>query len=389
MSNALALATVTATLQRLLQTEVALAIPSVTVKIGQPKAPESVDALPEINICLYQVTPNTAYRNADLPTRDVNGQWLTKPQVALDLHYLFTFYGDQLEILPQRLLGHVVSILDQQPVLTPDMIQETIGQPALDFLADSDLAEQIEQVKFIPQLYSLEEATKLWSIFFQTPYSLSVAYQGSVVLIESAVTPISVPLVKTRGIRHVFTAADVHGDDFPDLVAWASGSEDTAHPNSVSLTGTHYLLLDPGLLSGATNFTITGDVKLNSTNGWRTLLHLVDSSGLNVLRILWTDNYGDKFIAYIGGEYFPFYHGHFAAEVDVWHTWTLERSGNRIGFFLDENLLMSRTAVGAGANALGSVATAVVGQWINTADPLTFIAGHGLNGSIDNFSYFL
>ena len=40
-------------------------------------------------------------------------------------------------------------------------------------------------VKFTPLSLSLEELSKLWSVFFQTPYALSVAYQGSVVLIES------------------------------------------------------------------------------------------------------------------------------------------------------------------------------------------------------------
>jgi hypothetical protein len=43
----------------------------------------------------------------------------------------------------------------------------------------------VEQIKFTPLAISLEELSKLWSVFFQTPYALSVAYQGTVVLIES------------------------------------------------------------------------------------------------------------------------------------------------------------------------------------------------------------
>ena len=41
-------------------------------------------------------------------------------------------------------------------------------------------------VKFTPLPLSLDELSKLWSVFFQTPYTLSLAYQGMVVFIESA-----------------------------------------------------------------------------------------------------------------------------------------------------------------------------------------------------------
>jgi hypothetical protein len=40
-------------------------------------------------------------------------------------------------------------------------------------------------VKFTQLPLTLEELSKLWSVFFQTQYTLSVAYQGTVVLIES------------------------------------------------------------------------------------------------------------------------------------------------------------------------------------------------------------
>ena len=52
-------------------------------------------------------------------------------------------------------------------------------------LDDSDLADTFEQVKFMPLDLSIDEWTKLWSVFFQTPHVPSLAYQASVVLIES------------------------------------------------------------------------------------------------------------------------------------------------------------------------------------------------------------
>jgi hypothetical protein len=47
---------------------------------------------------------------------------------------------------------------------------------------------------------SLEELSKLWSVYFQTHYSLSIAYQGTVVLIESDVSTHSAPPVRARNI---------------------------------------------------------------------------------------------------------------------------------------------------------------------------------------------
>jgi hypothetical protein len=57
----------------------------------------------------------------------------------------------------------------------------------------SNLAEDIELVKFTPTSLTLEELSKLWAVFFQTQYTLSVTYQGTVVLIETDDTP-STPL---------------------------------------------------------------------------------------------------------------------------------------------------------------------------------------------------
>jgi hypothetical protein len=43
---------------------------------------------------------------------------------------------------------------------------------------------QIENVKLTPISLSLEELSNLWSVFFQVPYALSVAYEAAAVLIE-------------------------------------------------------------------------------------------------------------------------------------------------------------------------------------------------------------
>jgi hypothetical protein len=105
MSNALAIATVTETLLHLLQNHLDVAqVPGATVSALPPDSPTGL-ANPGVNIFLYQISPNPALRNADLPTRLTNGTLLHRPQSALDLHYLLTFYGEETRLEQQRLLG--------------------------------------------------------------------------------------------------------------------------------------------------------------------------------------------------------------------------------------------------------------------------------------------
>ncbi len=169
MSNFLAIATVTAALRRTLQAALDIDVPGAKVTTVRPDGSGSGVPNTGANLYLYQVTPNASLRNADMPNRNSEGRLIQRPQVALDLHYLLTFYGDDNELKPQRLLGSVVRTLHARPVLTRQMIKKTIDDPAFAFLHNSNLAEAFETVKFTPVPLSLEELSKLWSVFFQTP----------------------------------------------------------------------------------------------------------------------------------------------------------------------------------------------------------------------------
>ncbi len=193
MSNHLAIATVTATLAQVLQSEVEKDVPGTTVTTARPDAANAALGGTRVNVYLYQVTPNAAWRNADLPTRADNGRLMQKPRVALDLHYLFTFYGAEAQLEPQRMLGSLARALHSRPILLREQIRSTVNSPAFPFLALSNLAEDSELVKFTPTSLTLEELSKLWAVFFQTQYTLSVTYQGTVVLIETDDAP-STPL---------------------------------------------------------------------------------------------------------------------------------------------------------------------------------------------------
>ncbi len=147
--------------------------------------PDNTAQLPAagVNIFLYQVTPNLAFQNADLPTRRADGTLIRRPQAALDLHYLLTFYGDDATLDQQRLLGATVLELHAAPVLSREVVRQV--QNYVPFLNGSNLADQIDVVRVRPANLSLEDMNKLWMTFPNVDYVLSVVYIAGVVLIET------------------------------------------------------------------------------------------------------------------------------------------------------------------------------------------------------------
>jgi hypothetical protein len=249
MSNHLAVATVTATLKRTLDEALAAGTPgSVPNATASTVRPEDVTngngAKTGINIYLYQVMPNASLRNEELPTRRADGSLVRRPQAALDLHYILTFYGDEKEQEPQRLLGTAISTLNERPVLSRDAIRHAIDQAVADdpatYLQFSDLVDQIDLVKLSPLALNLEELSKLWSVFFQTPYVLSVAYQGTVVLIESDVHPTSAPPVRARNLYVTPFRSPVI-----DRVRSAAGADEPITSTSIIVIEGERLQADP------------------------------------------------------------------------------------------------------------------------------------------------
>jgi hypothetical protein len=201
MSNFLAVATVTETLRQLLQAAVDTDTPGATVTMSRPQEQVNGPGGPAINIFLYEVTPNAALRNNDLPTRRGSGLLQERPLVALDLHYIFSFSGDESQLEPQRLLGTTVRTLQGRPMLTRQMLIDAAASTTLGFVADSDLVDQIDLVKLTPASLTLQDFSNIWSVFFQVPYILSVAYEASVVLIEDRQTALAALPVQQRNLR--------------------------------------------------------------------------------------------------------------------------------------------------------------------------------------------
>ena len=183
MSNHLAIATVTATLQKTLQATVQTEVEGARITTVSPS--EIGKGTPEtgVNIFMYQVITNPALHNMDSTLARSRGTPV-KRQAALDLYYMLSFYGNNNELVPQRLLGSAVRTLNDKRVINQDMIRAACTDSTFSFLADSNLANQVQHINLLPLDLNLEDLSKTWSVFFRTPYVLSLAYKCLVVLVE-------------------------------------------------------------------------------------------------------------------------------------------------------------------------------------------------------------
>jgi len=240
MSNALAIAAVTAVLKDLLDN--ALVDHSVNTMLADAVevsavAPDRInlDALtaPRLNLYLYRITPNQGWRNVGLPSHSANGQRMSNPPLALNLHYMLTAYASQ-DFEAEILLGYAMQLLHEVPVLSREAIRTTLEAPspvegailptARASLAAAALADQVELVKITPDLMTTEEISKLWAAF-QATYRPTAAYQASVVLIESreavpAPLPVQTRSIFVRPSLEGAAAPTLRPDEVPDLQCW-------------------------------------------------------------------------------------------------------------------------------------------------------------------------
>jgi hypothetical protein len=196
LSSFLAVGAVTALLQGLLSEGlIQRRVPDtlqdlVTVESLPPDLVENkTDGEIRLNLFLHKVSPNSGWRNVSLPSRNGDGERISNPPLALDLHYLLTAYAKQ-NFHAEILLGCAMQLLHETPVLLRRAIHERQqawlagNDDLLKAFAAAELAEQAEQIKIVPQSADAEDVSKLWTAF-QAHYRPTAAYQATVVLIES------------------------------------------------------------------------------------------------------------------------------------------------------------------------------------------------------------
>ena len=171
MSNALAIATVTQTLVNRVTASLAGSLvngPQVSTlrpDDSHPcKAPRPRRASTFFSTRSLRTRPSAT---RICPLAAPTARSIQRPQLGLDLHYLFTFYGNDFTLEHQRLLGAVARYLHAYPVLSRSDIEavESMTDPSGAAYLASQLSEQTELVRITPINFSLDDMSKLWAAF--------------------------------------------------------------------------------------------------------------------------------------------------------------------------------------------------------------------------------
>lgn len=195
MSTALRIAAVTEALQTLLLPVVQAVTADAQIRVGRPQAEDGGVLWQGLNVYLFHVARNTDAGALDLATRDPRGTLIQRPQMAVDLHYLFSFFGEAEKQVPEQMLGGVLAALHAEPTLTGAMLDALVAHDPSGFVARSDLSAQTDRVSFEILKMSLEDLTRVWGMF-QLPYTLTVPIVASMVRLEAELTPHPAPPVR-------------------------------------------------------------------------------------------------------------------------------------------------------------------------------------------------
>lgn len=226
MSNHLAIATVTAAFSRMLASAAQIGVQNAAIRLGPPDAKTGTDGKPVVNLFLYQVTPNAERRNAHMPGRGSDGALANRSRVALDLRYVLSFYGDPQKLEPERMAGAVAAAVEDRPLLSRDAIRKAVAE-SNSVLQGSDLEDALSTVRITLEIHTLEELSRMWSIFFQVPYALSVSYLCSHVSIEVGeevqwALPVATPRIYAAPISDLRIEEIVASDGPTRPIVWGA-----------------------------------------------------------------------------------------------------------------------------------------------------------------------
>lgn len=184
----------------------------VSFSFGPPGASANQKG-PRLNLFLYQVNENPAFRNEEDPRRAIPGHY-GSPPLALELGYLFTSYGTPTslptptgfpaiqpeslsELDAQFILADAMRVLHDVPIITRKTQRERVPGGSL---LDPELEFEFESLRVSPRGLNLDDLTKLWTAF-KEDFQRSVAYGVSIIRVERRRPQAVGPPVLVRGIN--------------------------------------------------------------------------------------------------------------------------------------------------------------------------------------------
>jgi len=125
---------------------------------------------PKLSVFLYLITENPYLRNEE--PLAVGLDKMRRPPLYLDLQYLFTPYAQNKET-EMIVMESLIRTLYDYAILSGGQLQGNLSGSGHDPL------------KITPKTLGLDELNKLWSVFPNKAFKLSVAYQVTPVIIQS------------------------------------------------------------------------------------------------------------------------------------------------------------------------------------------------------------
>ncbi|HVX67235.1 MAG TPA: Pvc16 family protein [Bryobacteraceae bacterium] len=310
MSGFLAMSAVSSTLRALLRDRMEQ---PVDVTIAPPDVSVSGIAGRRVNLYLYQVSENGALKNQQIPGRG-NPADYGRPPLSLDLNYLVTTFGSSdntadADLEAQQILGDSMRVFHEFPVVTESL--HVGDNPANPPILDPSLVGEFEKVKITLHPAALDEVAKIWTALPQANFRRSVAYQVSVVQIESrrpqrTALPVRERRVYALPLRSPKIVEIRREPPFPDLVGAIAEAGDTvvilgqnlaseatrvragaitvpvAAPQDSRIT----LPLPPGLAAGLLSVSVLHDLPLAAQPNQPPVLHRGFESNASPLMLI-------------------------------------------------------------------------------------------------------
>ena len=155
-------------------------------------SPGELEQIPDdgLSLLLYKLSENPSLKNQDfIQERHVNPVRLRNPPLALDLFYLIIPFGNSES--RQVILERVMQLFHEFPILDQSL------------LSDDLVNSGNHELKILLNEITLDDLNKIWSLFPNKPYRLSISYM---------VTPLMIPSSRTteRTVSRVITKETEH-----------------------------------------------------------------------------------------------------------------------------------------------------------------------------------
>jgi hypothetical protein len=146
-----------------------------------------------LTLLLYKVVESPEYKNAEpITATKPNGSIIQRqPPLTLDAYYMLTAHSNGNHLEAHKALGRAMRLFYDNGVLHGSLLRHT--DPA-----DSGLtADSVVRITLNP--ISMEDMTRIWSVFPDTPYEISVTYLVTPVVVDSEREDDGAPVVDRSG----------------------------------------------------------------------------------------------------------------------------------------------------------------------------------------------